>query len=481
VKWLLGEEEPANFNIEEEGIRPRATWRASPRIVRWGITWRQESPAVPASLGILGETPNVMVSTGFSVLKVDYANDSIWDDAVVALIAVHPVVEGDGEDDHIAVIMNAKLCHHACCAGANDKGMQFASGFAEEAEDVVFAFRDVNSQRMRVNRELKGKTTEKRPKRPRAKKADAAMGTQETDETVETEESSKKKGRRKAPESDATTSGASGEKTPKSRKAPKKLTLAEAILQANSLSSKSKPTEVEAMYKTLEEGLGACFPYGQDPIPHKISADRIHLAPDTMKYRTFIEKRKEQIQLEHTALGIIRKKPELYCVPLKREPGWKPDESGELLVKDEGVDLIMDRMPDIKELVEEDGKQIPWYESRNVHWYVVGGQHTYTACKQIGEKELVGSERYDFYMNHKIIPIYSKDEDMLIKVSNALNIQVKDKVVTENFRSQLANVRAKWIEKGRPHPAAGGGRHDSEFRVYIAALTFTVVFGPAFR
>jgi hypothetical protein len=38
VKWLLGEEEPANFNIEEEGIRPQATWRASPRIVRWDIT-----------------------------------------------------------------------------------------------------------------------------------------------------------------------------------------------------------------------------------------------------------------------------------------------------------------------------------------------------------------------------------------------------------------------------------------------------------
>jgi hypothetical protein len=204
---------------------------------------------------------------------------------------------------------------------------------------------------------------------------------------VETEESSKKKERKKAPESDATTSGASGEKTPKLKKALKKLNLEEAILQANSLSSKSKPTKVEAMYKTLEEGLGACFPYGQDPIPHKISADRIHLALDTMKYQTFIEKRKEQIQLEHTALGIIRKKLELYCVPLKRVPGWKPDESGEVLVKDEGVDLIMDQMPDIKELVEEDGRQIPWYKGKNVHWYIVGGQHTYTACKQIGEKE----------------------------------------------------------------------------------------------
>jgi hypothetical protein len=142
-----------------------------------------------------------------------------------ALITVHPVLEGDGEDDHIVVIMNAKLCHHACYAGANDKGMQFTSGFAEEAEDVVFVFRYVNSQKMRVNRELKGKTAEKRPKRPRAKKVDATVGTQETDETVETEESSKKKGRRKAPESDATTSDASGEKVPKSKKAPKKLTL----------------------------------------------------------------------------------------------------------------------------------------------------------------------------------------------------------------------------------------------------------------
>ena len=47
-----------------------------------------------------------------------------------------------------------------------------------------------------------------------------------------------------------------------------------------------------------------------------------------------------------------------------------------------------------------------------------------------------------------MVLVYSRDPDMLIKVSNALNIQVKDKVVTENFRSQLKNVQAKWIEKG---------------------------------
>ena len=59
------------------------------------------------------------------------------------------------------------------------------------------------------------------------------------------------------------------------------------------------------MYKSLEEGLGQCFPYGQDPLPSKIPADRIHLAPDSLKYRVFVEKRRDQVQLEAEALGTI--------------------------------------------------------------------------------------------------------------------------------------------------------------------------------
>jgi hypothetical protein len=63
--------------------------------------------------------------------------------AAVVLLVVHPLIEGDGKDDHIAVILNAKLCHHLCCIEANDKGMQFANGFVKEAKDVVFAFQDL--------------------------------------------------------------------------------------------------------------------------------------------------------------------------------------------------------------------------------------------------------------------------------------------------------------------------------------------------
>ena len=58
------------------------------------------------------------------------------------------------------------------------------------------------------------------------------------------------------------------------------------------------------MYKSLEDGLGQCFPYGQDPLPSKIPAGRIHLAPDSLKYRVFVEKRKEQVQLEAERLEL---------------------------------------------------------------------------------------------------------------------------------------------------------------------------------
>ena len=95
----------------------------------------------------------------------------------------------------------------------------------------------------------------------------------------------------------------------------------------------------------------------------------------------------------------------------------------------------------------------------------MGGQHTYQACVSITKKEVSGSARHKFYMEFDVIPVYLRDPDMLIKVSNALNIQVKEKVVTENFRSQLKNARAKWIEKGRPRSKKARAKHDQKLKV----------------
>ena len=80
-----------------------------------------------------------------------------------------------------------------------------------------------------------------------------------------------------------------------------------------------------------------------------------------------------------------------------------------------------------------DGVAMPWYQA-NVHWYIVGGQHTYQACVSIVAKEVPGSARHKFYTEFDVVSMYSRDPDILIKVSNALNIQGKDKVVIKNFR-----------------------------------------------
>ena len=152
----------------------------------------------------------------------------------------------------------------------------------------------------------------------------------------------------------------------KAKKVEGKLMLAVGILQANNLISKTKPSDVEAMYKSLEDRLKQCFPYSQDPLPCKISADKIHLAPDSLKYRVFVEKRKKQVQLEREAFGTIHRKPELYCVSLKQAPV----PGGGL--EDKGEGLILQAMPakDMQWVI--DGQTMPWYQA-DVHLYVVGG------------------------------------------------------------------------------------------------------------
>ena len=136
-----------------------------------------------------------------------------------------------------------------------------------------------------VNKE-RAEAAAKPSKRPRAKRSNAAgRGHEIGDETAATRESSRPKKK--------STSASSEREASRAKKRDGKLTLAAAILQANNLIAKTKPADVDAMYKSLEEGLGQCFPYGQDPLPCKISADKIHLAPNSLKYCVFVEKRKD--------------------------------------------------------------------------------------------------------------------------------------------------------------------------------------------
>ena len=350
------------LNIEYNGIQPRAAWRMSDKIHHWGITWRDSTPTNPdVSLGINGDVGSaIMMSHGMTLLAMSEVKDEVFAFALVALLAVHPIKAGDGDDDYIAVVMDATLCYMDLCAGAQEGGLQFADGYAEDGDDILVAFSTVEVARDQAIKE-RAKAAAKPTKQSHVKKSDAVTDVQEaSDETAVTGESSRP--RRKS-------GSTGGGQSSRGKKPEGKLTLGAAIVQANNLTAKTKLADVEAIYKSLEDSLGQCFPYGQDPLPSKIPAGRIHLAPDSLKYRVFVEKRKEQVQLAAEALGTIRRKPELYCVPLKKAPvlGGGPE--------DEGAELILRSMPAKDTQWHIDGQLIPWYA--DVHWYIVGGQHTY--------------------------------------------------------------------------------------------------------
>ena len=49
--------------------------------------------------------------------------DETWFDALAALVVVHLIRPGEGEDDFIVVILNATMCHMELYAGAQEKGL----------------------------------------------------------------------------------------------------------------------------------------------------------------------------------------------------------------------------------------------------------------------------------------------------------------------------------------------------------------------
>ena len=267
-----------------------------------------------------------MMSHSMILLAMSEVKDELFPFALVALLAVHPIRPGDGEDDYIAVVLEATMCHMDLYIGAQERGLQFANGYAEDGDDVLVAFGTMEAARDQVIKE-RVEAAAKPTKRPRLKKSNAATGVQEAGDEIDVTRESSRPKRKSA--------SAGGGQGSRGKKPEGKLTLAAAIVQANNLTAKMKPANVEAMYKSLEDGLGQCFPYGQNPLPSKIPAERIHLALDSLKYRVFMEKRKEQVQLEREALGTIRRKPELYCVPLKKAPvsgGGPEDEGAELIL-----------------------------------------------------------------------------------------------------------------------------------------------------
>ena len=116
AKWLLGDEYKMELDIEYNGIQPRAAWRMSDKIHRWGITWRDSMATNPnVSLGINGNVGSaIMMSHGMTLLAMSEVKDEVFAFALVALLAVQPIKASDGDDDYICRAPLLEECpqHH---------------------------------------------------------------------------------------------------------------------------------------------------------------------------------------------------------------------------------------------------------------------------------------------------------------------------------------------------------------------------------
>ena len=225
AKWLLGNEYEMEIDIEYKGGQPRAAWRMSDKIQHWGITWRDSTPTNPdVSLGINGDLGSaIMMSLGMTLLALSEVTDELFPFALVALLAVHLIRPGDGDDNYIAVVLDATMCHMELCAGAQERGLQFPNGYAEDGDDVLVTFGIVEAARDQVIKE-RAEAAAKPTKRPYLKKSDAATGVQEAgNETAVTGESSRPKRKSRS---------ASGGQGSRGKKPEGKLTLVAAIVQA---------------------------------------------------------------------------------------------------------------------------------------------------------------------------------------------------------------------------------------------------------
>ena len=94
-----------------------------------------------------------MMSHRMKHLVLTPVDDDMWPDALAALVAVHLIRAGDGEDDYIAVVLDAILCHMEMCAGAQERGLQFLEGYVDDCDGVIFAFTTVEATMEQVNKE----------------------------------------------------------------------------------------------------------------------------------------------------------------------------------------------------------------------------------------------------------------------------------------------------------------------------------------
>jgi hypothetical protein len=189
---------------------------------------------------------------------------------IIVLICLHPVGgrEGDGQPDYIAVRLPWDRCNEVVCGDkANGVGMVFDDGeFLESEEEMMGCWAQMTSARLAQNAKIgakKGKAVKKKEANPKKSKAKA----KEANDVV--------------------------------------LDIDEALRHGDKLSTKTRPQDIDKIYRALEIRLADCFPYKKNRIPRAFHSDRLYIAPDSMKYRRILKSRLEQVTPLNRPLSIV--------------------------------------------------------------------------------------------------------------------------------------------------------------------------------
>jgi hypothetical protein len=263
---LLGDHIP-NSPVTIDGIHPRATWQANSNIAKWGLTWKENEDGY-VEIGCSIFMKGVMLPGHKNVLEVLGMDPDV--DVLICLLPVGGA-EGDAQPHYIAMRLPRDKCSKVICGErANGVGMVFDDGeFLESEEELMGCWAQMTSARLARNVEIgakKSKATRKKASSP----SSAGGG--------EAESSVPRKSKAKAKESDDVI-----------------LDIDKALRRRDKLSTKTRPQDIDKIYRPLEIGLADCFSYKKNRIPGSFHSKRLHIAPDSMKYREILKSRLEQV------------------------------------------------------------------------------------------------------------------------------------------------------------------------------------------
>jgi hypothetical protein len=257
---LLGEHIP-NSLVSTDGVHPRATWQANLNIAKWGLTWREMDDGY-VEIGCSIVMKGVMLPGRGNVLEV-----LAIDDNIDVLICLFPLggAEGDAQPGYIAMRLSWDKCSEVVCGNkVNGVGMVFEDGeFLESEDELMGCWAQMTSAQLARNAEIGAKKS-KAIKKKASAPSFAGGG--------EAESSTPRKSKAKAKESDDVI-----------------LDIDEAFRRGKKLSTKTRLQDIDKIYCTLEIGLGDCFPYKKNMIPGSFHSERLHIAPDSMKYRKILK------------------------------------------------------------------------------------------------------------------------------------------------------------------------------------------------